>query len=63
MHEREHLATRERAADATVEPKGAVHELLDPKARRQGRDEHEPSIGDECRLVEGHPNPVETARY
>ena len=45
------------------EPDGRVAQVLEAKLAHQGGDEQQASIGDQIRVVEGHGDPVDSARY
>ena len=63
MDERQDLASRPEPADAPRQVDGGVTELLEPEPLGQGGDEHQPGVGHQVRLVEGHRDPVDSARY
>jgi hypothetical protein len=63
MHQGEHLAAGKCTADAAGEPQRGVDEPLDAEPDDEGRDEQQPGVCHEVRLVECHLDPVETARY
>ncbi|HVB06470.1 MAG TPA: hypothetical protein VNF07_09540 [Acidimicrobiales bacterium] len=63
MHEREHLAAGECAANPAAKAHRVVHEPLDTEPGGERRDEHKTSVRDGRRLIEGHPDAVESARY
>ena len=61
-HEREHLATGVGPTDPPGERDSLVHQALEPEPDHERGGQKKPGVGDEGRLVEGHPNAVERAR-
>jgi hypothetical protein len=61
--QREDLAARSRATDPIEEANFAVHECLEAEAHHQRRGHDKPGIGHQSRIVKGHPDPVDPARY
>ena len=50
-------------ADPTAKAHSRVDQLLQTEAFRQGRDEQQPGVRDEVRVIEGRVDPVERMRY
>ena len=63
MHEGQHLAPRAGATDLADEAHRRVDQRLQPEPLRERRDEQQPGIGDEIRVIEGRVDPVERMRY
>jgi hypothetical protein len=61
--EREHLAPRPGAADAARQPHQPVHQGLEPEAHHQRRRQHKPRVRHQRRIVEGHLDAIDRARY
>ena len=59
----EHLAPRQRAADTAAETNGGIDQAFEIEPGHQRRHQQQPGIGHQVRLVEGHANPVDPARY
>jgi hypothetical protein len=61
-HQRQYLATRKGAPDASTETHRLVHQRFETQAHREGRRHEEPCCGHQRRLIEGHPDPLDRAR-
>ncbi len=59
MREREHFAARAGADDPPIETNGRIDQFFETKALRHGRDEQQPGIRDEVRVIEDRVDPVE----
>ena len=55
VHQRQHLAARTGATDPADQPHRRVDQRLQPEPLRQRRDEQQPGVGDQVRVVEGRP--------
>ena len=59
----QHLATGPCTTDSSREIHGGVDQALETEASDQRRHQQQPGIGHQVRLVEGHADPVNPARY
>ena len=63
VHQRQDLAPRPEATDASAQLDRGVTEPLEPKPFGHGGNEHQAGIGHQVGLVEGHRDAVDPARY
>ncbi len=63
VHQGEHLAPRQRAADPAREVDGGIDQALEAEPGHQRGHEQQTGIGHQVRLVEGHLDAVDPARY
>jgi len=63
VHQRQDLPSRPEPANPPRVVDRGVAEPLEPKTLGQRGDEHQAGAGHQVRLVEGHCNPVDPARY
>jgi hypothetical protein len=63
MDQGEHLATGPKAPRPAAETDGGIDEHLETEALDERGHQHQPRIGHQIRLVEGHHNAVDSARY
>jgi hypothetical protein len=62
-HQSQDLSTRPGSANPTDQAHLLVHQRLEAEAHHQRHRQDQPGIGHQGRLVEGHTNPVNPARY
>ena len=63
VHQRQDLAARTRTPNPARKPHRAIDQRLQRQSRRQRRDHQQASIGHQVRVVEGHLDPIDRARY
>ena len=63
MRQRQHLAPGPGTTDTAVEAHRGVDHRLQTKPFRQRRDQHQPGVRDQVRVIEGGVDPVERMRY
>ena len=63
VHQRQHLAARACATNPADQTNRRVHQLLKTEALRQRRDQQQPGISDQVRVIKGRVDPVERVRY
>ena len=63
VHQGEHLASREGPTDTTRQVNSGVDQALETEADHQRGHEQQPGVGHQIRLVEGHLDAVDSARY
>jgi hypothetical protein len=63
VDEGQDLAARCETTNAALEADGLVAQLLETEPAHQGSDEQQAGIGDKIRIIEGHGDPVDSARY
>jgi len=63
VHQREHLAAGPCPTDAPREIDGGVDQAFETKTGYQRGHQQQPGIGHQIGLVEGHVDPVDSARY
>jgi hypothetical protein len=63
VHQGQHLAPGQGAADPAHQANGGVDQLLDPKPGGQGGHQQQPGVGHQVLVVEGHLDAVDSARY
>jgi hypothetical protein len=59
VHQRQHLAARQRPADAARQPNHRVHDPLQLEPRHDRPDENQPGVGHQIRIVEVHLDAVD----
>ena len=59
----EHLASRARPPDDAAHLHRVVDEALQTEATDERRNEQQAGVGHQSRLIEGHRQPVDSARY
>jgi hypothetical protein len=63
VHQGQHLAPRQSAADSAHQANGDVDEVLDAEAGGQRGHQQQPGVGHQVLVVEGHRDAVDSARY
>src|ERR1019366_10665735 len=63
VHQGQDLAPGWEATDASTKAEGRVAQVLETELGDQGSDEQQAGIGHEIRVIEGHRDPVDSARY
>ena len=63
VHQRQRLAPRSSAADAAGKSHGRVDHRFQIEALRQRRDQQQPRVRDQVRVIEGRVYPVQPLRY
>ena len=63
MRQREHLAARAGATDTAIEMNRRVDQRLETEPLRHRRDEQQPGVRDEVRVIEGRVDPIDRMRY
>ena len=63
VHERQHLASRQGPTDTTREVHGGVDQAFQPEPHGHCGHQHQPGVGHQVGLVEGHLDAVDSARY
>jgi len=63
MRQREHLATRRCATDQAIEAYRRVDQGFQTEALRQRRDEQQPGVRDQVRVIKDRVDPVDGLRY
>jgi hypothetical protein len=63
VHQGEDLATGQRTTDPSGEVDRAIDQAFETEPHHQSGHQDQPGIGHQIRLVEGHLDPVDSARY
>ena len=63
VHQGEHLASGERATDPAPEVDQVIDQAFETKPDHQCGHQQQPGIGHQVRVVEGHLDAVDSARY
>jgi hypothetical protein len=63
VHQRQHLASGKGATHPTRQVDHLVDQSFETKSDPQGGHQQQPGIGHQVRVIEGHRDPVDSARY
>ena len=63
VHQGQDLAARLEPTGAATQPDRRVAQSLEAESAHQGGDEQQTGIGHQIRIVKGHSDPVDSARY